>query len=115
MDEEYIEEENTGLFSRIKAVFSGNKDEDEEVEAPAYERRLFDGRIEKFLDQNLDSYITEYGIVTQLDLQGYEERYNGLTGRVSTMKEFMMDSDAAISRMEKELKDVKSKGKKTKK
>lgn len=111
-DEYNEEEEKRGFFSRL---FGRKKDEEEEEEAPKYSRRLFDGRIEKYLDQNLDSYITEYGIVTELDIQGYESRYDRLTGRIKSMKEFMLDSDAIIGQMEKDLMDVKGRIKPTKK
>lgn len=118
MEEEYVEEEQKkGFFAWIGSIF--RKNDDEEGEKPEeelkYKRRLFDGRIEKYLDQNLDSYITEYGIVTELDLQGYEERYNSLTGRVKEMKDYILDSDAIIGNMEKDLQLVKKKAKPAKK
>lgn len=116
MEEEYAEEEQKkGFFSWIGSVFKGKKDEEEEEKTPTYNRRLFDGRIEKYLDQNLDSYISEYGIVTELDLQGYENRYEKLTGRVKSMKEYILDSDAILGQMEKDLLEVKGKIKTTKK
>jgi hypothetical protein len=108
-------EEKKGFFAWLGSKFSGKDDEEEVEEVPAYKRRLFDGRIEKYLDQNLDSYITEYGIVTELDLQSYEERYSSLTDRVKSMKDFILDSDAMISQMEKEMLEVGSKIKPTKK
>lgn len=108
-------EEKKGFFAWLGSKFKGKGDEEEVEEAPAYKRKLFDGRIEKYLDQNLDSYIKEYGIVTELDLQSYEERYGSLTDRVKSMKTFVLDSDALISQMEKELLDVGSKIKPTKK
>ena len=116
MEEEYVEEEQKkGFFSWLGSIFRRNDDEEEEEKAPTYNRRLFDGRIEKYLDQNLDSYISEYGIVTELDLQGYENRYEGLTGRVKKMKEYILDSDAILGQMEKDLLEVKGKVKTTKK
>lgn len=114
MDEEYVEEEQKkGFFAWLGSIFK-KKDEEEEQkpeEEMKYKRRLFDGSIEKYLDQNLDSYITEYGIVTELDLQGYEERYESLTGRVKGMKEYILDSDAVVGQMEKDLALVKKKAK----
>jgi hypothetical protein len=113
MADEYMEEEEKrGFFSRL---FGRKKEEEETEEAPHYNRRLFDGRIEKYLDHNLDSYIAEYGIVTELDLQGYENRYDKLTGRVKSIKEFILDSDAILGQMEKDLLDVKGKIKPAKK
>jgi hypothetical protein len=117
MTDEIIEEEQEkkGVFSWLASKFGGKKEEGEEPEAPQYKRRLFDGRIEKYLDQNLDSYISEYGIVTELDLQGYEQRYQTMTGRVKTLKEFMLDSDAVLGQMEKEMELIGKGAKKAKK
>ena len=106
MQEEYIEEETgrKGFLSWIKSVFGGGKDEqDVEPEPPHYKRKLLDGRIEKYLDQNLSAYITEYGILTGLDLEAYEVRYDKLTGRISKMKEYMLTADARISEMERDI------------
>jgi hypothetical protein len=107
MPEEIIEEqEKKGFFTWLKEKFSRKEEEEEQEEAPQYKRRLFDGRIEKYLDQNLDAYISEYGIVTGLDLEVYEERYGRLTGRISVMSEYMSDADVKVSVMEKELAQV---------
>lgn len=109
MEEPLIEdeqEEKKGFMSWLKGVF-GKNDPGAEPEAPKYKRKLFDGRIEKYLDQNMDSYIKEYGIVTTLDLEGYEIRYQQLTGRVAGMKEYQLSAEARISGMERELDEVK--------
>ena len=103
MTEEIIEEEERkGFFTWLKEKFSKDE-EDQEEEAPQYKRRLFDGRIEKYLDQNLDTYISEYGIVTGLDLEVYEERYGRLTKRISSMSEYMAEADVNVSVLEKDL------------
>ena len=108
MDVEYAEEieEKKGFFEWIRSKFHSG-DGEEEIEIPHYKRRLLDGRIEKYLDQNFNSYIQEYGIVNGLDLESYEERYQDLTGRISDTKEYMLESDATISSMEKELQLIK--------
>ena len=106
-------DEKKGFFTWLSSKFREKDGEEDIEEVPPYKRRLFDGRIEKYLDHNLDSYITEYGIVTELDLQSYEERYSNLTDRVRSMKDFILDSDAMISHVEKELLEVGSKIKPT--
>lgn len=110
---EYVEEEEEsgGFMHWLKGIFS-KKDEEEEEQKPQYKRRLLDGRIEKYLDQNMDAYVQEYGIVTGLDLESYEVRYTSLTGRVSSIKEYMVDADANLSAMEKELDEVQKASKK---
>lgn len=113
MTEEIIEEEKKGFFNWLTSRF--HRDEEEVPKEPEYKRRLFDGRIEKYLDQNLDSYISEYGIITALDLEAYEERYTRLTSGVKEMRDYILDSDALISGMEKELVLIENKVKKGKK
>jgi hypothetical protein len=104
--EEYIEEETgrTGFLGWIRSVFGGHKEEEEkEPEPPTYKRKLLDGRIEKYLDQNMSAYVSEYGILTGLDLEAYEMRYERITGRIAGMKEFMLTADAKISDMERDI------------
>jgi hypothetical protein len=112
MADEYVEaeEHRKGFFEWLRSHF--HKEEEEEEEAPKYKRKLLDGRIEKYLDQNMNGYIQEYGILTGLDLESYEMRYTNLTSRISGMKEYMIDSDAKVSAMEKEIAEVKKAAKK---
>ena len=113
MVEEIYEEheEKKGFFDWLRSVFK--RDEEEKVEEPPkYKRKLLDGRIEKYLDQNMDAYIQEYGIVTGLDIESYEIRYTNLTSRISNMKEYMIDADAQVSMMEQELALVEKASKK---
>jgi hypothetical protein len=109
MEEPLIEEEQQerkGLMSWLKGLF-GKKDMDKEPEPLKYKRKLFDGRIEKYLDQNMSAYIQEYGIVTSLDLEGYENRYQQLTGRIVGMKEYQITAEARISGMERDIEEIK--------
>ena len=114
VDEYYGEqEERKGFMEWLRGVF--HRDEEEKVEEPPkYKRKLLDGRIEKYLDQNMDAYIQEYGIVTGLDIESYEIRYTNLTSRISSMKEYMIDTDAQISSMEKEISEVEKVARKKK-
>lgn len=98
------EEEGVGFFRRL---FGRSRKEESENEQPHYRRKLFDGRIEKYLDQNLDSYISEYGIITGLDMEVYEERYSRLTGRIKEMSEYMAEADAQVSVLENEMGSLK--------
>lgn len=113
---EQVEEANEkkGFFAWLSSVFHKKEDEEVEKEAPHYKRRLFDGRIEKYLDQNMNAYVSEYGIVTGLDLEVYEERYQTLTTRATAMKEYMSEADANVSKMERELVEVQAASKKKK-
>jgi hypothetical protein len=113
MVEEIYEEheERKGFFEWLRSVFKKNEEEKVE-EVPKYKRKLLDGRIEKYLDQNMDAYVQEYGIVTGLDIESYEMRYTSLTSRISSMKEYMIDADAQVSMMEQELALVEKASKK---
>ncbi|MBN1539542.1 MAG: hypothetical protein JW939_05305 [Candidatus Thermoplasmatota archaeon] len=105
MQEEVIEEGEgrKGFLSWIRSAFGRSGEEPEEQEPPQYKRRLLDGRIEKYLDQNMSAYIEEYGILTGLDIEAYDMRYEQITGRISSMKEFMLSADARISNMERDI------------
>jgi hypothetical protein len=106
MEEDSMEQdENRGLFSLLRDKFRGEKDEEEDI--PHYKRRLFDGRIEKYLDRNLDAYIKEYGIVTGLDIEVCEERYGRLTKRISQMTEYLADADVKVTVLENDLEKIK--------
>ncbi|MBN1539763.1 MAG: hypothetical protein JW939_06425 [Candidatus Thermoplasmatota archaeon] len=110
-DEE--EQEKKGFFKWFGSIFKGKEDaEEKEEEAPHYKRKLLDGRIEKYLDQNMNAYIQEYGILTGLDIEAYELRYSSLTSRIHSCREYMMDADAQISAMEKEILLVQTASKK---
>ncbi len=112
MEEIYGEqEEKKGFMDWLRSVFHREEEERTE-EPPKYKRKLLDGRIEKYLDQNMDAYIEEYGIVTGLDIESYELRYSNLTSRIAGVKEYMIDADAQISSMEKEISAVEKTAKK---
>ncbi|MGA1848342.1 MAG: hypothetical protein ACMUHB_03285 [Thermoplasmatota archaeon] len=107
-------DEGSGFMQRLKNLFSSRGEEQTEIEDFTYSRKLLDGRIEKYLDQNMDAYIEEYRVLTQLDLDVYEDRYSNLTSRISGMSEFMLDVDATVSAMENELEQVKKASRKKK-
>ena len=111
MEDMTNEEENRGFWDWLKSKFQRGREEPEEEE-PVYKRRLLDGRVEKFLDQNFNSYVQEYGIITGLDVESYEERYEGLTGRIQAMNEYMLEADSSIGAMENDLRSIRKAAKK---
>ena len=99
------EMENESTFERIKRVFSlGEREVTEEEEE--YKRRLFDSRIEKYLDEHFDEYIKDYGLVTKQQLTAYEKRANGLEERLSSLTTYTRDVDAAVSDLESRVTEV---------
>jgi hypothetical protein len=115
MEEEYEEQGRKGFSSWFRSLFHREEKEEVEPEVPHYKRKLLDGRIEKYLDQNMNAYINEYGILTGLDLEAYETRYTSLTSRISGMKEYMLTSEARISEMERDVNTIQNAAKTSKK
>jgi len=109
---EEMEAEKPSFFARIKTYLTGAEKEGEGDET--YQRKLLDGRIEKYLDHHASQYIAEFGLVTSLDLQAYDERYEDMTIRIKSLQDFARDADADVSNLENRMAAIKaaSKGKK---
>jgi hypothetical protein len=105
---EEMEMEKPSFMDRIRGYFSS----DDEEEQPVYERRLLDNRIEKYLDRHAESYISEFGLLTSIDLERYEERYDELTRRTGSLQEFARDADATLTNLESRIKTIKTSSKK---
>jgi hypothetical protein len=94
-------EEEPGFFARIKNFFSSSEEEDTH-----YDRRILDSRIERYLDNNFNSYIDEYGLIRELELRRYDERVDILEDKVDGLKDFVKDADADISELELRTEDI---------
>lgn len=104
MEEQDQLEERPPFMARIKKMFSK---EDPVPEEARYKRRFMDGRIERYLDENFNNYIDEFGLVTRIDTMEYEEKYDILVQRINNLKTFVTSTDAELSSMERRLKGVK--------
>lgn len=105
---EYVTEtpcEGVSFWDRVRKFFHR---EEYELE-PQYHRRLLDGRIERFLDENFDDYVAEYGLVTKMDIEGYETRYKTLENKVNSFENFTLDMDAKFTDMERRVKKIQTK------
>jgi len=89
--------EGVGFFEKVKKLFHG----EEVVEKPVYHRRLWDGRIERYLDENFNDYIAEYELVTKTDIAHYEERYKLMTEKLRDLDTFTLDIDAKVTDLER--------------
>ena len=109
---EELEAEKPSFFERIKGYFSKENEEGEENET--YQRKLLDSRIEKFLDHHASQYISEFDLVTSIDIQAYEERFEDMTVRINSLQDYARDADADVSSLEHRMEAIKaaSKGKK---
>ncbi len=116
--DEKVKDEKPPFFSRVKKLLSRSSSTNTDQEAEKeyhYKRRFLDGRIERYLDENFNNYIEEFGLVTRLDTLEYEERHDILAQRISNLKNYMQTSDAEIASLERRLEDVKKIAKKRKK
>lgn len=79
-----------------------------------YKRQVMDRRIEGYLDAHFDEYISTFELVTEIDLERLENRYEQMEGRLSDIKSFALDTDAQVSNMEDRVETLKkeTKGKK---
>jgi hypothetical protein len=109
---EEVEAEKPSFFDRIKGYFS-HEEEGEENET--YERNLLDSRIEKYLDHHASQYISEFGLVTSIDIQAYEERYEDMSVRIKSLQDFARDADADVSNLEHRMEAIKNASKSKKK
>ena len=95
MDE--MEEQKPGIFSRIKSFFHKARPEEEEQ---TYKRKMMDKKIERFLDNHFEAFITEYGMVREIDLVGYDERHGTLSEKLKVLNDFVKGADAEIGSIE---------------
>ena len=109
MEQEQEMVEKPPFFARIKKLFSKEKADPENMR---YKRRFFDGRIERYLDENFNNYIEEFGLVTRVDTLEYEEKYDVLVQRITNIKNFVNTADAEVSSLERRVKVVKVAAKK---
>lgn len=105
-EQEQEMEEKPPFFARVKKLFS--KQKEAQPEEAHYKRKFFDGRIERYLDENFNNYIEEFGLVTRVDTLEYEEKYDILVQRITNLKTFINTADADISSLERKLKNVKT-------
>jgi|PlaIllAssembly_1097288.scaffolds.fasta_scaffold962258_2 hypothetical protein len=94
--EEEVQEQKKGFFSRIKSFFHKGTAEEDQM----YKRKMMDKKVERYLDNNFESFITEYGMVREIDLVRYDERHGILTQKLAVLNEFVKDADAEIGGLE---------------
>lgn len=104
-----VEYGHESVWERIKKFFIG----EEVVHAPevAYRRRLWDSRIERYLDENFDDYIAEYNLVTKNDLLVYEQRYSAMDEKLKLLDDFTLDIDAKVTGLERRVEVIHKKKK----
>ena len=76
-----------------------------------FQRKTWDRRIEGYLDAHFDEYISTYQVVTAIDLERLEGRYENIEIRVKDLKTFALDMDAKVSNLETRVDVLKGKAK----
>ena len=95
--------------SKISDLFI---DEDYELKTDTgCERKVWDRRIEGYLDAHFDEYISTYQVITSIDLERLEGRCEGMDVRVRGLKTFSLDMDAKVSNLETRVDTLKGKAK----
>jgi hypothetical protein len=97
------DDNKTGFFSRIKSLFHKKESEEEQM----YKRKLMDRKIERYLDNNFDSFIAEYGMVREFDLFQYEERHATLATKLKVLNDFAREADSQIGNLEGRIEHLK--------
>jgi len=103
------EEEQEGLMDRFKGFFY-NEDYELETET-GYRRKYGDRGIEKYLDSHFDEYLEDYDVVTGLDLEYLEQRFNNVKIDTQMLRQFTLDADALIADLERRVSVVIGKAK----
>ncbi len=100
------EEDDTGpgFWGGVRDLFSlGNEYNEADAESLAYERRLWDRQIERYLDSSLSDYIHDFGILDEVALHVREERVQDLSTRSHELVTFVRSLDEDLGVQEERL------------
>lgn len=107
------EETGPGLWERFKQAFStGSEYVHAEARDLKYERRLWDRRIEKFLDARLPQYLRDFGVLDEVALHVRDERVADLTARTGSLLGFVQSFGRDVTTQEERLTAVEKASKK---
>ena len=100
------DEEDTGpgFWGGVRDLFSlGAEYNETDGESLAYERRLWDRRIERYLDSSLPDYLHDFGILDEIALHVREERVQDLATRSQELITFVRSVDEDLGLQEERL------------
>lgn len=104
-------EENEGLLDsmtrKVDEFFMPNEYQLETD--TGYQRRIWDSRIEGYLNTHFDEYISTYEVVTTIDLERIEGKYDDIEICIKDLKDFALDTDAKVSNFEIRVETLKGK------
>ena len=97
-------DETPGFWGGVRELFAtGSEYPEATADSLAYERRLWDHRIERFLDASLPEYLHEFGILDEIALRVRDERVVNLTTRTHEMLTFVRSLDDDVGQQEERL------------
>lgn len=98
------------MWESFKGLFStGSEYEDMTVDEFHYERKMFDRKIEAFLDQNFTDFAKSFGIIDEVSLEVRTERVSVLENRSEGLISFIENIDKEVSTLEKKVKTLSKK------
>lgn len=98
------EENGPGVWERVRSAFStGTEYTVAEAGELQYERRLWDRRIESFLDARLPQYLREFGVLDEVALRLREERVDDLAVRTGAVLTFVQSLERELTIQEARL------------
>ncbi len=107
------EETESGLWGGVKSLFSFGPEYDEtDAGELAYERRLWDRRIERYLDSSLPDYLHDFGVLDEIALHVRDERASDLAARSREMMVYARTLDEDLTLQEERLTAVEKAAKK---
>ena len=108
-----IVDTSPGVWDRFRGLFStGSEYLDAEKEDLHYERRLWDHRIERFLDASLPEYLRDFGILDEVALHVRDERAEDLSERSHALMGFVQTFDDDLTAQEERMSAIEKLAKK---
>ncbi len=102
-----------GFWERFKELFStGSEYAEADATTLHYERRLWDRRIERFLDSSLPDYLRDFGVLDEVALHLRDQRVSDLTNRSGALLVFVQTLDRDVTVQEERLAAVERAAKK---
>lgn len=107
------DETGPGFWERVRNLFStGEEYLEADADSLRYERRLWDHRIENFLDASLPDYLRDFGVLDEIALHVRDERVADLSGRAHAMLAYVQSLDADVTMQEERLAAIEKAAKK---
>lgn len=102
-----IDDTPSPFWESVKGMFStGSEYAEADEETLRYERRIWDDRIERFLDSSLPDYLREFGVLDEIALHVRDERLANASLRSHELVTFVKYLDDEIALQEERLSAV---------